>query len=295
MAKAERNPLPLFVKFHDAVSQPRWLEQQPESGPIRRINRLPIAVVIVCCWSCSLALSSMASRRADCTSDETEALTRARAIRPLPMPTSSSAVSRTASSESHSSRRPSSRRHPKRNRPMKIGEPFTPQPEQQTVQRQAQELEAEAVWRARLAREQQEQILREQQRQRMARLQANNAAYDAPLAIDRGKLRSGETNDVTADAATRPTTTTRDIAGTSDLNAPRCEPGWAARTQILMGRPRKRTSSTRPQGSRLPAKPCRAAAVAVRAQAWLGHSATLITGINSDLPAGFGPGQPERL
>lgn len=101
----------------------------------------------------------------------------------------------------------------------KSANPFTPQPEQQTVQRQAQELEAEAVWRARLAREQQEQILREQQRQRMARLQASNAAYDAPLAIDRGKLRSGETNDVTADAATRPTTTTRDIAGTSDLYA----------------------------------------------------------------------------
>lgn len=46
------------------------------------------------------------------------------------------------------------------------------------------------MWRARLAREQQEQVLREKQRQRMARLQAQDSAYDAPLAIDRSKLKA---------------------------------------------------------------------------------------------------------
>lgn len=70
--------------------------------------------------------------------------------------------------------------------------PFTPQPVQQEVVRPTQELESEEVWRARLERESQEQYLRERHRQRLARLQANNAAYDAPLALDRGKLESRE-------------------------------------------------------------------------------------------------------
>lgn len=48
--------------------------------------------------------------------------------------------------------------------------------------------ETEDDWRARLQREQREQYLREQHRQQMARLQANDAAYDAPIAIDRAKL-----------------------------------------------------------------------------------------------------------
>lgn len=53
----------------------------------------------------------------------------------------------------------------------KAANPFT-QPEQRQEQRRGAELEPEEVWRARLAREQQEQVLREQQRQRMARMQA---------------------------------------------------------------------------------------------------------------------------
>lgn len=49
-------------------------------------------------------------------------------------------------------------------------------------------LEPEHIWRARLEREHREQALRERHRQQMARLQANDAAYDAPIAVDRGKL-----------------------------------------------------------------------------------------------------------
>ena len=44
-------------------------------------------------------------------------------------------------------------------------------------------LEAEAAWRARIEREQDEQFLRELQRQRMASLQADSAAYDSPIAV----------------------------------------------------------------------------------------------------------------
>lgn len=88
------------------------------------------------------------------------------------------------------------------------------------MQQRGQDLEAEEVWRARLKREQQEQYLREQQRQRMARLQANNAAYDAPLAIDRSKLEArAERNDATADAQESATTKSTNTGTTPDLYA----------------------------------------------------------------------------
>lgn len=102
----------------------------------------------------------------------------------------------------------------------KASNPFTPQPGQREVQQRGQGLEAEAVWRARLQREQQEQLLREQQRQRMARLQANNAAYDAPLAIDRGKLDGrAETHDTTADTPARASTVSTNTVSSPDLYA----------------------------------------------------------------------------
>lgn len=50
------------------------------------------------------------------------------------------------------------------------------------------QLEPEEVWRARLEREQREQYLREQHRQRMAQLQANDAAYDSPIAVSLNDL-----------------------------------------------------------------------------------------------------------
>jgi type IV secretion system protein VirB10 len=96
----------------------------------------------------------------------------------------------------------------------KANNPFTPQPGQQ----RGQELETEEVWRARLAREQQEQYLRERQRQRMARLQANNAAYDAPLALDRSKLEArAEIKDAAEDRASPTTPPSTMAAVPSDL------------------------------------------------------------------------------
>ncbi|APO69861.1 conjugal transfer protein TrbI 1 (plasmid) [Rhizobium gallicum] len=90
----------------------------------------------------------------------------------------------------------------------KATNPFTTPPTR--AEEQKSELEPEAAWRARLQREQQEQYLRERQRQRMARLQANDAAYDAPLAIDRSKLEaSAKTSDQrSADTNTASSTNT---------------------------------------------------------------------------------------
>jgi len=85
-----------------------------------------------------------------------------------------------------------------------IGEPesrevFQPTPDvverepvrKEVVERQSEvrterrsQLEPEAEWKARLKREQDEQILREAQRQRMASLQARATALDSPLKVD---------------------------------------------------------------------------------------------------------------
>lgn len=58
--------------------------------------------------------------------------------------------------------------------------------ERQPVNRQDRRprLESEEEWRARLKREQDEQYIREAQRQRMARLQARATALDSPLKVD---------------------------------------------------------------------------------------------------------------
>ncbi len=62
--------------------------------------------------------------------------------------------------------------------------PFTPTPERQEAAAPAQQqLEPEEIWRARLQREADEQYFRERQRQRLARLQANDTAYDSPIAV----------------------------------------------------------------------------------------------------------------
>ncbi|AVH45466.1 IncP-type conjugal transfer protein TrbI [Agrobacterium tumefaciens] len=58
--------------------------------------------------------------------------------------------------------------------------------ERQSVEQQdrRQRLESEEEWKARLKREQDEQYIREAQRQRMARLQARATALDSPLKVD---------------------------------------------------------------------------------------------------------------
>jgi len=76
-----------------------------------------------------------------------------------------------------------------------------PGPHSETQQQIEPAAEQDEQWRARLRREQEEQWIREQQRERMARLQANDAAYDAPIAIDRNKLETSAGH-TAADAGT---------------------------------------------------------------------------------------------
>lgn len=59
------------------------------------------------------------------------------------------------------------------------------------IERAVPQVEPEDAWRARIEREQEEQFLRERHRQRMARMQANDAAYDSPLVVSLGTLESG--------------------------------------------------------------------------------------------------------
>lgn len=165
----------------------------------------------------------------------------------------------------------------------KAANPFSPQPEQ-GEQRRGSELEPEEVWRARLAREQQEQVLREQQRQRMARMQARDSAYDAPLAIDRGKLEAGSERD--ENDATRMTTTAAAASGSPpDLYAAALRAGLGGQNVDPNGQSSKEDffnadlkdlgylpNRVLPQQSLYELK--RGSVI----------PATLITGINSDLP-----------
>nr|WP_172690830.1 IncP-type conjugal transfer protein TrbI [Agrobacterium deltaense]ASK48114.1 conjugal transfer protein TrbI [Agrobacterium deltaense] len=163
--------------------------------------------------------------------------------------------------------------------------PFTAQPRHREEARPAEVLESEQVWRARLAREQEEQYLRERQRQRMARLQANDAAYDSPIAVDRGKFdrRAAETADTSG--ATTNGVSTSATPGASDLYAAALRSGLAGQNSDPNGQKSKEDffnadlkelgylpNRVVPQQSLYELK--RGSVI----------PATLITGINSDLP-----------
>lgn len=164
----------------------------------------------------------------------------------------------------------------------KTNNPFTSQAGQREEPQRGRELEPEDVWRARLRREQQEQYLREQQRQRMARLQATNAAYDAPLAIERGKLEARtEANEASATS----TTTSATAGQPSDLYAAALRAGLGGQNADPNGQTSKEdffnadlkdlgylSNRVVPQQSPFELK--RGSVI----------PATLITGINSDLP-----------
>ncbi len=84
-------------------------------------------------------------------------------------------------------------------------------------------LEPEEIWRARLEREQEEQWLRELQRQRMASLQADAAAMDSPIAVDVGNL--GETPATANPAAPGGTVATNRPMSALDLYAAAMQTG----------------------------------------------------------------------
>lgn len=158
--------------------------------------------------------------------------------------------------------------------------PFGPvRPEEAASERPA--LEPEEIWRARLEREQEEQWLRELQRQRMASLQADAAALDSPIAVDVGNV--GETP-ATANPATpggtgatnRPMSALDLYAAAMQAGAQNTDPNGQAGKESFFNQdiadlgylPKSVVPQMSPyelkRGSVIPA--------------------TLVTGINSDLP-----------
>ena len=68
------------------------------------------------------------------------------------------------------------------------------EPRQIERQERRSQLESEGEWQARLKREQDEQYIRERQRQRMARVQARATALDSPLKIDISEVENADKN-----------------------------------------------------------------------------------------------------
>lgn len=161
--------------------------------------------------------------------------------------------------------------------------PMTSEPGREAAQ-PTEALESEHAWRARLQREQDEQYLRERQRQRMARLQANDAAYDSPIAVDRGKFgeQAGNTADPTA---TKANGTAAGTSGSSDLYAAALRAGFGGQNVDPNGQKTKEdffNADLRERGY-LPNRvvPQQSLYELKRGSV---IPATLIAGINSDLP-----------
>lgn len=144
------------------------------------------------------------------------------------------------------------------------------------------QMQPDDEWNARMLREQREQIAREQQRQRMASLQAKSAALDSPLKVDTSDIESEG-----AGTAGLPTQaqSTRQLSGASDLYAAALRAGAAGQVGDQNGQATKEDffnadikdlgylpNQFVPQQSRFELK--RGSVI----------PATLMTGINSDLP-----------
>ncbi len=171
-------------------------------------------------------------------------------------------------------------------------QPDTPKPannpfpgRQQIEARPGSQLEPEKLWRARLDREAHEQYLRERQRQRMARVQANDAAYDSPLAINISKLQS--TPGTTGAAATPSKTVTRPglAGGGSDLYASALRAGLGTQN-IDQNRQAAKEDFFNADLKKLGYLPNKVVSPTSAYELKRGSAipATLITGINSDLP-----------
>lgn len=156
---------------------------------------------------------------------------------------------------------------------------------QQTGTRSGAHLEPEELWRARLDREAHEQYLRERQRQRMARVQASDAAYDSPLAVSLGKLQStsATTND---SAATSKSASQVGLGGgTQDLYATALRAGIGLQNIDPNGQ-RAKEDFFNADLKRVGYLPNKIVSPTSAYELKRGSvvPATLITGINSDLP-----------
>lgn len=157
--------------------------------------------------------------------------------------------------------------------------PFTPPPVRQTAQ--GPQLEPDPLWRARLEREGEEQILRERMRERMARVQANNTALDSPLAVDTQKIKA-----VVAEAA-KPgaRTTTNATSPAPDLYSAALQAGLNGQNLDPNGQHTKESffNSDLTKLGYLPNQVIKQQSPYELKRGSV-IPATLITGINSDLP-----------
>lgn len=161
--------------------------------------------------------------------------------------------------------------------------PFAAEP-LQSRREERPSLEPEAIWKARLQREQQEQYLRELHRQRMARLQASDAAYDAPLAIDKSKVDAQAK--AATDVATRsPATNSAQPGSTADLYATALQAGLGGQNLDPNGQ-RAKEDFFNANIKELGYLPNRVVPQQSLFELKRGSviPAMLITGINSDLP-----------
>lgn len=161
--------------------------------------------------------------------------------------------------------------------------PFTNEP-RQLQQDEKSALEPEATWKARLRREQNEQYLRERQRQRMARLQASDAAYDAPLAIDKGKV-DAQAKAATDTATTNLTANSAQPGSSPDLYAAALRAGLDGQNLDPNGQ-RTKEDFFNADIKKLGYLPNRVVPPHSPFELKRGSviPATLVTGINSDLP-----------
>lgn len=142
-------------------------------------------------------------------------------------------------------------------------------------------MESEADWNARILREQREQVLREQQRQRMASLQAKSAALDSPLPVDVADLGSrGAGNSRSSTRSTTAATAT----GRPDLYSAALAEGVAR--QEDQNRQSGKEDFFNTDIKELGYLPNRVVPQQTRYELKRGSviPATLITGLNSDLP-----------
>jgi type IV secretion system protein VirB10 len=161
--------------------------------------------------------------------------------------------------------------------------PFATEP-RQVQQEEKSSLEPEAIWKARLQREQNEQYLRERQRQRMARLQASDVAYDAPLAIDKSKVDAQAM--AATDTATRAQAENAAQPGSAtDLYAAALQAGLGGQNLDPNGQRTKEDffNADIKQLGYLPNKVVTQQSLYELKRGSV-IPATLITGINSDLP-----------
>lgn len=161
-----------------------------------------------------------------------------------------------------------------------VREPVVERQSEVRTERRSQ-LEPEAEWKARLKREQDEQILREAQRQRMASLQARATARDSPLKVDVSDIQKDSADSRTD--ARQPHNTTTNSA--SDLYSAAMKSGLLEQNVDQNGQTSKEDffnqdikdlgylqNQVVPQLSRYELK--RGSVI----------PATMITGLNSDLP-----------